>query len=94
MNIETTLIIVATSCVIIGVILSYWDDIGIWAFEFRHGKMSAQMAMDMATFHEDAAQNQHFLYGTKRDHERAAQAYEMYATRLIERAERKAKHQD
>lgn len=87
-TIDVILIVVAALVSLIGVALSYWDDIGIWWFEFQYGKMSPEMAMEMARWYVEniclnKAQERHNIH--------MACVYEMYATRIIERAQRRAK---
>lgn len=97
-SIDVILITVAVAAVLIGVALSYWDDIGIWWFELTNKRMSEQEAMDMFYWLEDKAVFERDVlkmpYETYKATFRAAIAHELYATRLMERRERKGKHKD
>lgn len=91
-SIDVILIVVAGLVGVIGVALSFWDDICIWWFEFQYGKMDHEMAMQMCHWYEEEAESIANVNASLKTHSlRKAQEYEMYATRIIERAERRAK---
>ncbi|ALA45476.1 hypothetical protein ADP65_00007 [Achromobacter phage phiAxp-3] len=96
MNIEQFLPYVAFTVAVIGVLISFWDDIMIAIFQWSFGKLTEQQAWDMHYFHEEKSHffNRLGVSDQYEIHKSRSIAHYRYAVRMHERNLRKAKHKD